>query len=288
MKKKCLILKREQLPYTLLNQMNVTMKSKNFKNSFLMIALFSATAAMAQHKYVNTPPEVSPMPMKPEMTEIWEPEVKVITPAKTLGNAPSDAIILFDGKNLDQWVSQKDVSKSAGWKIVDKDYMEVVPSSGAIQTKMAFGDCQLHLEWSAPDVVLDGGQTRGNSGVFFQNRYELQILDSYNNRTYSNGQAGSIYKDHPPLVNAVKTPLEWNAYDIIYTAPQFKADGRIDAPARITVFLNGVLVQNNTTINGLTLYIGLHNYPSSHGDDVISLQDHDSKNQFRNIWIRKL
>ena len=288
MKKKCLILKREQLPYTLLNQMNVTMKSKNFKNSFLMIALFSATAAMAQHKYVNTPPEVSPMPMKPEMTEIWEPEVKVITPAKTLGNAPSDAIILFDGKNLDQWVSQKDVSKSAGWKIVDKDYMEVVPSSGAIQTKMAFGDCQLHLEWSAPDVVLDGGQARGNSGVFFQNRYELQILDSYNNRTYSNGQAGSIYKDHPPLVNAVKTPLEWNAYDIIYTAPQFKADGRIDAPARITVFLNGVLVQNNTTINGLTLYIGLHNYPSSHGDDVISLQDHDSKNQFRNIWIRKL
>lgn len=274
--------------YILSNQMNVTMKSKNLKNSFLMIALFSATVAMAQHKYVNTPPEVSPMLMKPEMTEIWEPQVKVITPAKILGNAPSDAIILFDGKNLDQWVNQKDVSKPAGWKIVDKDYMEVVPGTGAIQTKMTFGDCQLHLEWSAPDVVLDGGQARGNSGVFFQNRYELQILDSHNNRTYSNGQAGSIYKDHPPLVNAVKTQLEWNTYDVIYTAPSFKADGRIDAPARITVFLNGVLVQNNTTINGLTLYIGLHNYPSSHGDDVISLQDHDSKNQFRNIWIRKL
>jgi hypothetical protein len=264
------------------------MKSKNLKNSFLMIALFAATVTMAQHKYVNTPPEVSPMLMKPEMTEIWEPQVKVITPAKILGNAPSDAIILFDGKNLDQWVNQKDVSKAAAWKIVDKDYMEVVPGTGAIQTKMAFGDCQLHLEWSAPDVVLDGGQARGNSGVFFQNRYELQILDSHNNRTYSNGQAGSIYKDHPPLVNAVKTQLEWNTYDVIYTAPRFKADGRIDAPARITVFLNGVLVQNNTTINGLTLYIGLHNYPSSHGDDVISLQDHDSKNQFRNIWIRKL
>lgn len=274
--------------YILSNQMNVTMKSKNLKSSFLMIALFAATVTMAQHKYVNTPPEVSPMLMKPEMTEIWEPQVKVITPAKILGNAPSDAIILFDGKNLDQWVNQKDVSKAAGWKIVDKDYMEVVPGTGAIQTKMSFGDCQLHLEWSAPDVVLDGGQARGNSGVFFQNRYELQILDSHNNRTYSNGQAGSIYKDHPPLVNAVKTPLEWNTYDVIYTAPRFKADGRIDAPARITVFLNGVLVQNNTTINGLTLYIGLHNYPSSHGDDVISLQDHDSKNQFRNIWIRKL
>ncbi|SFF35454.1 protein of unknown function [Flavobacterium xueshanense] len=274
--------------YILSNKMNVTMKSKNLKNSFLMIVLFAATVTMAQHKYVNTPPEVSPMLMKPEMTEIWEPQVKVITPAKILGNAPSDAIILFDGKNLDQWVNQKDVSKAAGWKIVDKDYMEVVPGTGAIQTKMAFGDCQLHLEWSAPDVVLDGGQARGNSGVFFQNRYELQILDSHNNRTYSNGQAGSIYKDHPPLVNAVKTPLEWNAYDVIYTAPRFTAHGRIDAPARITVFLNGVLVQNNTTINGLTLYIGLHNYPSSHGDDVISLQDHDSKNQFRNIWIRKL
>lgn len=274
--------------YILSNQMNLTMKSKKLKNSFLMIALFFATVAMAQHKFVNTPPEVSPMPMKPEMTEIWEPEVKIITPAKILGNAPSDAIILFDGKNLDQWVSQKDVDKPAGWKIVDKDYMEVVPGSGAIQTRMTFGDCQLHLEWSAPDVVLDGGQARGNSGVFFQNRYELQILDSYNNRTYSNGQAGSIYKDHPPLVNAVKTPLEWNAYDVIYTAPRFKTDGRIDAPARITVFLNGVLVQNNETINGLTLYVGLHNYPSSHGDDVISLQDHDSKNQFRNIWIRKL
>lgn len=274
--------------YILSNKMNVTMKSKNLKNSFLMIVLFAATVTMAQHKYVNTPPEVSPMLMKAEMTEIWEPQVKVITPAKILGNAPSDAIILFDGKNLDQWVNQKDVSKAAGWKIVDKDYMEVVPGTGAIQTKLSFGDCQLHVEWSAPDVVLDGGQARGNSGVFFQNRYELQILDSHNNRTYSNGQAGSIYKDHPPLVNAVKTQLEWNAYDVIYTAPRFKADGRIDAPARITVFLNGVLVQNNTTINGLTLYIGLHNYPSSHGDDVISLQDHDSKNQFRNIWIRKL
>ncbi|MBC5862956.1 3-keto-disaccharide hydrolase [Flavobacterium turcicum] len=264
------------------------MNTKNYSPFIVAAFLIVATITTAQHKFVNTPPEVSPMPMKPEMTEIWEPQVQVVTPAKVLGNAPSDAIILFDGKNLDQWVSQKDQSKAAPWKIVDKDYMEVVPGSGGIQTKMSFGDCQLHLEWSAPDEVLDGGQARGNSGVFFQNRYELQILDSYNNRTYANGQAGSIYKDHPPLVNAVKTPLEWNAYDIIYTAPRFKADGKIDAPARITVFLNGVLVQNNATINGLTLYIGLHNYPSAHGEDVISLQDHDSKNQFRNIWLRRL
>ncbi|WP_369753757.1 DUF1080 domain-containing protein [Flavobacterium sp. WC2409] len=264
------------------------MKFKKVSSYLLLVVLFSTTIAMAQHTVINTPPEVSPMPMKPEMTEIWEPQVSVITPAKKLGDAPSDAIILFDGKNMDQWVSQKDVTKPAAWKIVNNDYMEVVPDAGGIQTKMQFGDCQLHIEWSAPDVVIDGGQWRGNSGVFFQNRYELQVLDSYNNRTYSNGQAGSIYKDHPPLVNAMKTPLEWNTYDVVYTAPRFKANGLIDAPARITVFHNGVLVQNNTTINGLTLYSGLHNYPSSHGDDVISLQEHGCKTQFRNIWLRKL
>jgi hypothetical protein len=172
--------------------------------------------------------------------------------------------------------------------LIDKDYMQVVPGSGAIQTKMKFGDCQLHLEFSAPDKVEGNGQGRGNSGVFLQNRYELQILDSYNNRTYRNGQAGSIYKDHAPLVNAMKDPLSWNTYDVIYTAPRFKADGRVDAPAQITVLHNGVLVQNNTTINGNTYYIGLHNYPEAHGEDVISLQDHGNKTQFRNVWIRKL
>jgi hypothetical protein len=247
-----------------------------------------STFAIGQNKYPNTPPEVSPMPMKPEMTEIWEPEVRVVTPAKKLGDAPSDAIILFDGKNLDQWVSQKDLTMPAPWKIVDNDHMEVVPQSGGIQTKLKFGDCQIHIEFSAPDVVLDAGQGRGNSGLFLQNRYELQILDNYNNRTYANGQAGSIYKDVPPLVNAMRSPLEWNTYDVIYTAVRYKADGRVDAPARITVLHNGVLVQNNTTIAGLTNYIGLHMYTAAHGDDVISLQDHGNKTQFRNIWIRKL
>lgn len=263
-----------------------TMKSITLGFFALILSLFTINNSVGQVS-PGTPPEVSPMPMKPEMTEIWEPEVGVVTPAKKLGDSPSDAIILFDGKNLDQWVSQKDKTKPAPWKIVN-DHMEVVPGSGGIQTKMQFGDCQLHLEFSAPDAVESAGQGRGNSGVFFQNRYELQILDSYNNRTYRNGQAGSIYKDHAPLVNAMRSPQEWNTYDVVYTAPRFKADGRLDAPARITVLHNGVLVQNNTTINGLTLYIGLHHYPSSHGDDVISLQDHDNKTQFRNIWIRKL
>lgn len=254
----------------------------------LCFTLCSCAVNAQRGAYPNTPPEVSPMPMKPEMTEIWEPEVVVVTPAKKLGDAPSDAIILFDGSTMSNWVSQKDVNKAAPWEIIDKDYMQVVPESGGIQTKMKFGDCQLHLEFSAPDVVEGNGQGRGNSGVFFQNRYELQILDSYNNRTYRNGQAGSIYKDHAPLVNAMKDPLSWNTYDVIYTAPRFKADGRLDAPARITVLHNGVVVQNNTTINGNTYYIGLHNYPEAHGEDVISLQDHGNKTQYRNIWLRKL
>jgi hypothetical protein len=250
--------------------------------------LFIGSFASAQNAYPSTAPAVSPMPMKPEMTEIWDPEVRLVTPAKKLGDAPSDAIILFDGKNLDQWTSQLDITKPAPWKIIDNDHLEVVPKSGGIQTKMKFGDCQIHIEFSAPDVVENAGQGRGNSGLFLQNRYELQILDSYNNRTYANGQAGSIYKDVAPLVNAMRSPLEWNTYDVIYTAVRFKPDGRVDSPARITVLHNGVLIQNNTTIAGLTNYIGLHFYPAAHGEDVISLQDHNNKTQFRNIWIRKL
>jgi len=260
------------------------------KSSLLWLCLIAITFTITSQaqNYPSTPPEVSPMPMKPEMTEIWEPEVVVITPAKILGDAPSDAIILFDGSTMDQWVSRKDPTQAAPWKIVNNDIMEVVPGSGYIQTKMKFGDCQLHIEFSAPDEVQSVGQGRGNSGVFFQNRYELQILDSYNSRTYKNGQAGSIYKDHAPLVNAMRSPLEWNTYDVIYTAPRFKADGRVDAPGRITVLHNGVVVQNNVTIAGLTNYIGLHLYPDAHGDDVIALQDHGNKTQFRNIWLRKL
>jgi hypothetical protein len=261
-------------------------KVKIFAITAAVIGMFSCESK-GQNTYSSKPPEKSPMEMKPQMTEIWEPEVAVVTPAKVLGDAPSDAIILFNGKDLSQWVSAKDGS-APKWNIKDGSYMEVEPGTGDIKTKMKFGDCQLHIEFSAPDKVESESQGRGNSGVFFQDRYELQILDSYQNRTYRNGQAGSIYKDHAPLVNAMRGPLEWNSYDVIYTAPRFKADGRLDAPARITVLHNGVLVQNNTTINGLTLYIGLHHYPDAHGDDVIHLQDHGNRTQFRNIWIRKL
>lgn len=259
------------------------------KPTFYLFAglLFFSSIALAQEKYPDTPPEVSPMPMKPEMTEIWEPQVKVVTPGEKFGDAPSDAIVLFDGEDLNQWVSQKDTTKPAAWAIKD-GYFQVVPGKGGIQTKMKFGDAQIHIEWSAPDKVENSGQGRGNSGLFLQNRYELQILDSYNNRTYSNGQAGSIYKDHPPLVNAMRSPDKWNTYDVIYTAPRFKEDGRLDSEAKITVLHNGVVVQNNATIHGLTLYIGLHNYPEAHGEDVISLQDHGTPVQYRNIWVRRL
>ena len=138
---------------------------------WLCLIAFTFTITTQAQDYPSSPPEVSPMPMKPEMTEIWEPEVVVVTPAEKLGDAPSDAIILFDGSNLDQWVSKKDSTKPATWKIVDNDHMEVVPGSGYIQTKMKFGDCQLHIEFSAPDEVQSVGQGRGNSGVFFQDRY---------------------------------------------------------------------------------------------------------------------
>ena len=255
---------------------------------WLCLITFTFTITAQAQNYPSTPPEVSPMPMKPEMTEIWEPEVAIVTPAKILGNAPSDAIVLYEGSNLDQWVCGEDPTKAAPWKSVDNDILEVVPGTGYIQTKMKFGDCQLHIEFSAPDKVQSVGQGRGHSGVFFPNRYELQILDSYNSRTYINGQAGSIYKDHAPLVNAMRGPLEWNTYDVIYTAPRFKSDGSLESPGRMTVLHNGVLVQNNSTINGITYYIGLHNYPEAHGEDVIALQDHGNKTQFRNIWVRKL
>lgn len=253
----------------------------------ILVSILSITAVFSQENYPTTPPEKSPMPMKPEMTEIWEPQVEVVTPGENLGDAPSDAIVLFNGNDLDQWVSQGDTTQAAPWAIKD-GYFEVVPGSGGIQTNMKFGDCQVHLEFSAPDVVENSGQGRGNSGLFFQNRYELQILDSYNNRTYANGQAGSIYKDQPPLVNAMRSPDKWNTYDVIYTAPRFKENGKIDSPAKMTVLHNGVVVQNNATVQGLTLYIGLHNYPEPHGKDVISLQDHGTPVQYRNIWLRPL
>lgn len=233
----------------------------------------------------------SPPKMTHEMTEFWEPEVPVGTPGKAASNAfitaPSDAIILFNGKDLSQWEGEN--GEAAKW-LVEGNALTVNKGTGDIRTIREFKDFQLHIEWFIPSDITGESQLRGNSGVFLQGKYELQVLDSYNNRTYSNGQAGSIYKQTPPLVNAMRPPGEWNAYDIIYTAPRFKENGTLFSPARVTVLHNGVLIQNNTVIKGHTPYVGLPKY-SQHGKGPIGLQDHGDPSEpisYRNIWIREL
>ncbi len=222
--------------------------------------------------------------MKPEETEVWEPEPRMVTTAPD--KAPSDAIVLFDGTSLDQWVSGSDGSSPAEWEVAD-GAVTVLRGKGEIRTKQEFSDYQLHIEWKSPTVIEGEGQGRGNSGVFMQGRYEVQVLDSYNNRTYSNGQAASLYKQRIPLVNATKPPGEWQTYDIIWTAPRFNADGMLISKARVTVLHNGVLVQNNVELDGPTEYIGIPKY-KAHGPGPIILQDHGNPVSFRNIWIRPL
>ncbi len=230
--------------------------------------------------------QTAPRDGDPKLTEYWEPAVRVISPGKTNAEVPSDAIVLFDGKDASKWKSQQD-GGAVKWKVAD-GAMTVVKGTGGITTKESFGDCQLHIEWRTPAEVKGEGQGRGNSGIFFMGKYELQVLDNYNNRTYANGQAASIYKQTPPLVNASRGPGEWQTYDVIFTAPIFAEDGTVKAPARITVFHNGVLVQNNTPIWGTTQYIGIPHYEKHGNKEPISLQDHGDPVSFRNIWIRPL
>ena len=225
--------------------------------------------------------------MKPQETEVWEPEPVVVTPGE--GTAPpSDAIILFDGTNLENWESTK--GGEAKWEVSD-GAMTMVKGTGSIRTKEVFGSFQLHIEWRTPAEVKGKGQGRGNSGIFMngsiKDGYEVQVLDSYENRTYSNGQAASIYKQNMPLVNACKPPGVWQTYDIIYTAPVFQEDGDLATPAYLTVIQNGILVQNHYMLKGNTPYIGLPEY-TKHGDGPIMLQDHGNPVSFRNIWLRKL
>lgn len=252
------------------------MKTKTFLFSTLFI--FATTLCWAQNV-----PEV--MEMKPEMTEVWEPEVQVITPGEKYGDAPSDAIILFKDGYMNEWTNDK--GDLPEWT-VENGVLTVGPSQ--IKTKRKFGSVQLHIEWRSPSVVKGESQGRGNSGVFFSDgRYEVQILDSYNNRTYRNGQAGSVYKQHAPLVNASKKPGEWQTYDIIFMQPHFNEDDTYLVPPRITVFHNGVLVQNSVELRGPTLYIGMPEYSiEKHGPGSIMLQNHGDKVSYRNIWVREL
>jgi hypothetical protein len=232
----------------------------------------------------------------PKATEVWQPEPEVVTPAAAGNTAPpADAIVLFDGTNLDEWASAADANAPAQWT-VSGGAVTVKKGTGNIRTKRSFTDYQLHLEWRIPENISGEGQARGNSGLFLASTgpgdegYEIQILDSYKNRTYSNGQAGAIYKQHVPLVNANRKPGEWQAYDVVWTAPRFNDDGSLKSPARVTAFLNGVLVQNNVELQGVTVYIGKPFY-KKHGPAPIKLQDHGDPSEpisFRNIWVREL
>jgi hypothetical protein len=227
-------------------------------------------------------------------TEQWTPVPAVVSPGATEGAPPSDAIVLFDGRNLDEWVASKDHSP-AGWT-VDHGVLTVNKAAGNIETKRRFKNFQLHLEWRIPDGITGEGQARGNSGVFLASTgpadegYEIQILDSFNNSTYVNGQAASVYKQAAPLVNAMRKPGQWQLYDIVWTAPSFDVGGTLKSPAFVTVFHNGVLVQNHFQLTGETLYIGKPTY-RQYERAAIKLQAHGDPSppiSFRNIWIREI
>jgi hypothetical protein len=236
----------------------------------------------------------TPVKAKPEDTEIWEPVPKVVTAGATCGAPPSDAIVLFDGKNLDEWVTNSDKSP-AKWDVAD-GVMTVNKAGGSIETKRSFKNYQLHVEWKVPTSITGTSQARGNSGVFLASTgpkddgYELQVLDSYENKTYVNGMAGSLYKQAIPLANPTRKPGEWQTYDIAWTAPTFNADGSLKTPAYATLFFNGVLVENHFELKGQTLYIGKPFY-KAYTSAPIKLQAHGDKSEpisFRNIWIREL
>ena len=233
--------------------------------------------------------------MNPEDTEVWEPEPKLVKPG-VFDSPPSDAIVLFDGSDFSKW--RNELTKGAVEWIINSDKsMTVKPTTGGIETIEEHGSIQLHIEWKSPTVIKGEGQGRGNSGIIFQRRYEVQVLDSYQNRTYSNGQAGSIYKQYIPLVNAMRPTGEWQVYDIVFNAPEFNEVGNEIKSGSFIVFHNGVLIQNVTEIQGTTEYIGV----PQKGRDVMPryitadktyrsllLQDHGDLVSYRNIWMRKL
>ena len=209
--------------------------------------------------------------------KVW-PKPKIVTPGDSSG-PPSDAIVLFGGKDMSAWVG--------GEKWLIADGVATVHGGGAT-SKQSFGDCQLHVEWAAPKEVKGEGQGRGNSGIYLQNRYEVQILDSYENETYYDGQAGAIYKQWPPLVNACRKPGEWQTYDIIFEAPRFDKNGKLAKPAYVTVLHNGVLIQNHAELSGSTAWDKPPAYEAHPLKQPLSIQDHGNPVQFRNIWIREL
>lgn len=219
------------------------------------------------------------------------PHPPVVTPASQPGGAPSDAVVLFDGKDLSQWRGQRGATSKTGsvepqWK-VENGYFEVVPKTGDLATKEKFGDVQLHIEWSEPEGITGTSQGRGNSGVLLQGRYEIQVLDSYQSPTYADGQAGAIYGQWPPLANAARKPGEWNVYDIVFEGPKFEGE-KLVKPAFITVFLNGVLLHNRKEAMGPMVYRQVAHYVPQPAEDSLLLQNHGNNVRFRNVWARRL
>ncbi len=269
--------------------------------SFSKIVRYATLLAMAASLIAqgqSTPPGAGSQgaPARHEDTEVWEPVPPVVTPGASNAAPPSDAVVLFDGKNLDEWVSNRDKSP-AKWNVADGVLtVNKAKDSGNIETKRSFKNYQLHIEWKIPENITGTSQARGNSGVFLASTgpgdagYELQILDSYQNKTYVNGQGGSIYKQAIPLANPSRKPGEWQTYDVVWTAPTFHPDGTLQTPAYVTVLFNGVLVQNHFQLQGETLYIGKPFY-RSYSTAPIKLQAHGDKSEpvsFRNIWVREL
>lgn len=261
----------------------------------IAIVIMAASLCGAQTPATNHDLGFKDTPMLPGLPyhvhDPDRPHPKVVTPGKQLGDPPSDALILFDGKDLSKWTGQRSSITRAGstgapeWKI-ENGYFEVVPKTGEIATKESFGDCQLHIEWSSPASVQGNSQARGNSGVILMGLYEVQVLDSYNNPTYADGQAGAIYGQWPPLVNATRKPGEWNAYDIVFEAPKFEGDKVVKA-AYITVFLNGVLLHNRQPSMGPMVYRQVAQYKPHAAQAPLVLQNHNSPVRYRNIWIRR-
>jgi len=245
------------------------------------ILMLAAVPALAQET-IKYPVHDRTRPQPP----VVDPGTGV--PPETPGKPPSDAIVLFDGRDLSAWQSEKGGAPAA-WK-VENGYFEVVPKTGAIQTKQSFGpDVQLHVEWMAPSPAKGEDQDRGNSGVFFGGgRYEVQVLDNYQSQTYPDGTAGALYGQYPPLVNACRKPGEWQAYDIVFETARFDAAGKLTKPARATVFHNGVVVQHATVLTGPTAHKARPPY-AAHAEKLpLSLQDHSHPVRYRNVWIREL
>ena len=248
------------------------------KHSLLLIStLFLSQFSLAQS------------PMKWKIHDLNRPLPPIVDPGtastqETPGRAPSDAVVLFDGKDLSNWVDKD--GKPAQWK-VENGYVEVVAKTGNISTRDSFGDCQLHVEFAEPSPGKGESQERGNSGVFLMGLYEIQVLDSYENKTYADGQASAVYGQYPPLVNASRPPAQWQTYDIIFHGPRFSGN-KLLRPARVTILHNGVLVQDNVELTGPTAHGERPPYKPGPDKGPLQLQDHGDPLRYRNIWIREL